>query len=509
MELLKNKVAQYTLVSDGAYGQEETLETIVPDVNPDVLRIICTSSEICMKEKSLQMGKLRVSGEIRSRIFYSAEGDTTVWQVEGVTPFACTVDIEEALPDDTLVASCTVITAQASMLNPRKLAVKTHYSIQAQVFRQSTIELVEGVECKTDDGISTLIESTESMMLTGIPERRVVINEEIRLSGGSVSATDRLYRTELTWTTEDKKVLTNKIMLRGSVSIKAVTISEKDGFLAQNMYNLPFAQIIEADNTDPSDEVAVIYNVMQNECRLASGADGAPVLQCSIVASAQAFVSRKIPLRIMTDLYSTAYESDFDTEEVAANAGDERLSVFAPIGESLQADYPAVRIHDYAVRCECRRPSPGAPSAVGWRCFQIIYETTTGSLCCVNRRIEAEAQLERPYTCGSRLRLECAEPQVTCDEDGAISVSGKGVFVCKCPNTKVYRQVSTLRVNHQACKARPKRGTLILRAYDGKESIWQIAKRYNTTSPDIMAANKITGEGDLAEGRLIIIPYSR
>ena len=78
-----------------------------------------------------------------------------------------------------------------------------------------------------------------------------------------------------------------------------------------------------------------------------------------------------------------------------------------------------------------------------------------------------------------------------------------------CPNTRVYRQVSALRVNRQACKSRPKRGTLILRAYDGKESIWQIAKKYNTTSPDILAANKITGEGDLEEGKLIIIPYSR
>ena len=52
MELLKNKVNQYTLVSDGVYGQEETLETIVPDVNPDVLRIICASSSACSKRIS-------------------------------------------------------------------------------------------------------------------------------------------------------------------------------------------------------------------------------------------------------------------------------------------------------------------------------------------------------------------------------------------------------------------------------------------------------------------------
>lgn len=508
MELLKNKVAQYTLVSDGAYGQEETLETIVPDVNPDVLRIICASSELCMKEKSIQTGKIRANGEIRSRIFYTAEGDSTIWQVEGVTPFTCTVDLPEAGADDTLIASCGVVGAQASMVNPRKLSVKTRYCIYAQIYRQEAAEFIEGVDCKPEDGMNTRVETVQPLALVGLPERRLVINEEIRLSGGAL-ATDRLYRSEVSWAIEEQKVLTNKIMLRGSACVKAVTIAEKDGALSQHVYNLPFAQIIESDNTDVDDEVRVECRMMQKEIRLVAGADGAPVLQCSITASAQAFVSRRTQVRILTDLYSTAYESELETAEIVTRVNDGRQSVTALFSETAQTDYPAVRVQDVSVCCECRRPTPGDTSAAGWLCFQVLYETTTGGLCCLSRKIEVEAQLDSPFPRGACLQLECVEPQVTCTEDGGLCLTGKGVFVCTCPECKTYRQIKSCRLNRQSCKSRPRRGTLILRSYDGKDTIWQIAKKYNTTSGDILAANKITGESELTAGRLIIIPFSR
>lgn len=509
MELLKNKVHQYTLVSDGAYGQEETLETIVPDVNPDVLRIICASSDISVKEKSLQTGKIRAAGEVRSRIFYTAEGDATIWQVEGVTPFSCTVDVPDAGPDDTLIAWCEVVSAQASLVNPRKLSVRTRYCVHARIYRQGVVEFVEGVECAAEESVNTLVQTIQPQVLVGLHERRLAINEEIRIAGGNVQATDRLYRTEVTWSTEDQKVLTNKIMLRGNACVKAVVIGEKDGSLSQHVYNLPFAQIIESDNTDMDDEVKVSYRLMQKEIRLTAGADGAPVLQCSLAACAYVTVSRKISVNVLTDLYSTAYHSELETAEVMAQVGEDHQSVTAVIAETVQADYPAVRVVDVAAACEYRRPTPGDTSVVGWVCFQVLYETTTGGLCCLNRRVEVEAQLQVPFSEGTRLWLACSEPQATAVDESSLCLSGKAVFTCTGPVRQACRQVKGCRIDHQNSKTRPRRGTLILRAYDGQDTVWQIAKKYNTTTADILAANKITGENELEMGRLIIIPFSR
>ena len=509
MELIKNKVAQYMLISDGAYVQEEMLETIVPDVNPDVLRIVWASSDVCVKEKLLQTGKLRASGEVRSRIFYTAEGDATVWQVEGVTPFACAFDVEEAMADDTLFAICDTVSAQATLVNPRKLSVKTRFSMQTKIYRAQEIEFIEGVECDDADGVNTLVEQTSPLVLVGIHERKIAMNEELRLSGPDVSAADRLYRTEVSFVTEDQRVLTNKIMLRGTATVKALTISEKGGYLGQHVYNLPFSQIVECDNTDPGDDVAVTYALMQKDIRMTTGADGAPMLECSLAATAQALVNRRVNVNVMTDLYSTAYDSTYEACEVSARLTDKVNTVTAAFCEVAEPDYPAVKICDYSIAFEYRKPGQGDRNVLGWVCFQVIYETTTGGLCCMAKRIEVEGQIDCAYSRGTIVHLACQDVDVVCTDESTICMKGKAVFTVTCPECQTYKQVKGCKLNRQSCKSRPKCGTLILRSYDKQESIWQIAKSYGTTTTDIMTANKIADESELSDGRLILIPFGR
>lgn len=508
MELLKNTVTQYTLLSDCTYSQEETLETIVPDVNPDVLRIICASSELCIKEQSVQTGKVRISGEVHSRIFYTAEGDPCIWQVEGSTPFSCTADIPQALPDDTLIVSGNAVGAQAVMLNPRKLSVKTQYCIRIQLYRCETLSFVSGAECDGDEDIHTQVSTITPLFLVGIPQRRLVINEEIRLSGGA-SAADRLYRSEISWVTEDLKVLTNKIMIRGSVCVKATTLAGKDTGLSQHSYNLPFAQIIKSDNTDVGDLVDISYQLLCADVRLAAGADGAPVLQCSITACAQAFVRRPIPMQVLSDLYSTAFESEMETETLCVCTGMQSRNTAASFSETVQTDYPAVRVHDVAVCCECRTPCAGDESLSGWICFQILYETTTGGLCCMNRKISLEAQADFCLAAGASAQLECTDLQTACTEEGSLCLSGKGVFRCSLPEADSCCQVKSFQLNRQNVKQRPRRGTLILRAYGSGDTVWQLAKKYGASPEAILSANKVSSENELAPGKLIIIPFSR
>ena len=46
--------------------QEETLESIVPDACPDVLRICETEGIICLRDKVVQEGRLTLSGSVRA-----------------------------------------------------------------------------------------------------------------------------------------------------------------------------------------------------------------------------------------------------------------------------------------------------------------------------------------------------------------------------------------------------------------------------------------------------------
>ena len=51
--------------------------------------------------------------------------------------------------------------------------------------------------------------------------------------------------------------------------------------------------------------------------------------------------------------------------------------------------------------------------------------------------------------------------------------------------------------------------SLILRYFGKQESAWEVAKRYNTTIPDILAANQLERESDIPCEKLLLIPKKR
>ena len=51
--------------------------------------------------------------------------------------------------------------------------------------------------------------------------------------------------------------------------------------------------------------------------------------------------------------------------------------------------------------------------------------------------------------------------------------------------------------------------SLILRCVGRQESAWEVAKRYNTTIADILAANQLEQESEIPYERLLLIPKKR
>ena len=62
MDLQRMTIEGYRPVSQGMFSQEETLESIVPDACPDISRIVAAVGKVCLKDKELGEGSLRLSG---------------------------------------------------------------------------------------------------------------------------------------------------------------------------------------------------------------------------------------------------------------------------------------------------------------------------------------------------------------------------------------------------------------------------------------------------------------
>jgi LysM repeat protein len=83
--------------------------------------------------------------------------------------------------------------------------------------------------------------------------------------------------------------------------------------------------------------------------------------------------------------------------------------------------------------------------------------------------------------------------------DFDITLSEKGQFSA----------IGAVGADTQSPKDQSGRPSVVLRRCRSDESLWNIAKAYNTTRTDLLQANKLKEDEDLAEGRLLLIPRRR
>lgn len=144
-------------------------------------------------------------------------------------------------------------------------------------------------------------------------------------------------------------------------------------------------------------------------------------LACEIQSNASVLVTRAIPMEILSDLYSTAFITETEAVEVLAPVGEEKSRYDIPLEECIRPDYPAIRIADCSFISELSEWHACEETLRGFVCVRVLYETTTGALCGVNKRMNVECMLDAPMGQCDRAEICCGDMKAVCEENGEIS----------------------------------------------------------------------------------------
>ena len=73
LEFDRDVIQGCEVLADGTVCQEETLESIVPDACPDILRIVAVCGQAALNGKQAKEGMAQASGTVRAVILYQPE----------------------------------------------------------------------------------------------------------------------------------------------------------------------------------------------------------------------------------------------------------------------------------------------------------------------------------------------------------------------------------------------------------------------------------------------------
>ena len=150
MELVKRNIHMNKLKCKSTLQLTLDDDFNVPDVKPDIERIITQQGDIKIHEIQAMNGKLTVKGELDFNVLYFSSEDTRpIHNIPGQIQFDEVINMDQACSEDDPIIKWDLEDLTAEMINSRKISVKSIVSLYVtveEIYDEETGVMVEGAD---------------------------------------------------------------------------------------------------------------------------------------------------------------------------------------------------------------------------------------------------------------------------------------------------------------------------------------------------------------------------
>lgn len=502
MELTKKNIDFYDAVLDTSALHEENIEIIVPDASPDMVRMISANGSAYVKDKSLRDGALDINGMIRGCVLYLAEGDKIVRKLDVNIPFSHTFEAPSVSGDSKCVVTAQLVTMEAREINSRKLAVRAHVALDSKCYAPKQMEFC----CEVPDCQTYAVEIRKNPVSFYAPvtikEKSFTITDDVEIPQSNPPFASML-RQDIDLNCTDMKIIGNKAIMKGCATIR-YAYNTKDGAVAVCEHELPYSQIIDIEGMEEDCDLTVKLTMRAAELEPAHDMSGdTRYISVNILVDACAIAYLKEEFDVIDDLYSTSHMLDTQFEEISCRALRDHVSRRVAVTENIETASAVKRILDTHVILEPTRFKESAVTNDAQ--VQVLYIGEDDTLYCATRRCSAECGMspsgDMQYLCDAIVSGATANGM-----GNEIAVRFFVDYDIRELSRAQVRNVSALHVENEISRASDEIPSVIIKYVYTEQPIWNIAKTYNTTIDEIVAANGLDPVEVIEAGSMLLIP---
>lgn len=489
--------------------QEETAETIVPDYCPDIARIIETDGKIYLHSRELREGKAEVSGTIRVTVLYTPEGEGGIRTLEFAMPFTVESD-SRAAPDCTaLLAETETEFLETRMLNPRK--VFTHCKLVTRLTGYKKAPLCICTDAVAEEGLclEKRQDQQRAIVLTHIAEKDFTFTEELNLSPGREGAAE-LLTSRVNSVVSESKIVGNKLIFKGLFTV-SLLYRTANGRCCSTTGELPFSQIMEVEGASENAMASIQLQLTGTDLQIDGDDVEGRQIAVTCYLHASAILREERELTLLSDLYSTAYEMSYEAAPMTLTGFCETMTRRQTVREVLEIGVVAESILSLSAVCgavSVSREGMLVTLRTG-ATVRALYLDEGGVPLVAERCVEISCQMELPEDCRVTARAACTEEVQGSLAERGIEVRFPVDFRVEAASRVKRVCISSGTINTDATKDQTGAPSLVLRCLGRQESAWDLAKRYNTTIPMVLAANQLESVEAIDRDKMLLIPRKR
>ena len=507
-KLEKKSVPFYKNLFNADVTQEETMEMIVPDAMPDIVRIIETDAVIILRSKEADAGRATVGGVINAVVLYLSEGDEQIKKLELKIPFTAAVDNPAADSGTRLTAKAVICSIDSRNLNPRKVLVRADICTQISGYGFVKLELC-GAGANMSADMELLNEKRTVKSVADVREKTFVISDDYILPASAMPIGE-LLDSRFTIISEDVRTVGSKLIIKGTAMVSILYLSRNDGELCRAEFSTVFSQIAEMEAaSDPEFAVTIMPTGIFFE--LADGPSGNLMITMELHAVAQIVVIEKREIEYISDIYSTVYDLVCKNDRYEIDTVESTSVIHETAHKEIETFVQATSI-------VCVNAFTGKTTKMnsddGCRfettvCVEVVIKSEDGHLFSVRDKMDVSAMWEDPcenvaWVCSA----DCGDATAVIIPDG-VEVRVNVDFMVTALKPQTIDAITGAGCDDTAVRDISGMPSVTLRRMANGDTLWVLAKRYNSTRNLILEANGLEEMTQQDEGRLLIIPKRR
>ncbi len=496
---------------------EVSAEYNLPDYLPDINRLLKISAKICESQHDLSGDTVEYDGRLKCTILY-ATGDGSLKNAEFERDFSGSAAVSGTAGDCEIRFGAQIETVSCRLQNPRKLTAKLRLALTTAVFCTARTE--PSVSGKLTAEEEATVESREygiaSVVCTTAEEKNTPVSEDVELDAG-LPAIEEIVSVEMDPCILDIRTGENKVVYKGEIPTTILYLASKEedasagaspkyvSFSARIPIAGEIAAVGVTERHIPFADVSVSTPEFRPQAN-AFGENRTAELDFDYSVAIELYSNEESTLT--ADMYSTAYESVCEMQAISYESVlSSKCFNFTSEGSAPleDGDFKSVVMASAAASVGETEKQGNKLRFTGEANVCVILTNGEGVYLARNFSIPLRAQAEVPPLADAfSVRVQPTVLSVTARPDGeSVNVNLETLISYLIFEKHTEAHVQKLAV----CKEKPisceRDASLTLCYPGGSDTLWDIAKRYGTTTAALMEANGISAESTPS---VLIIP---
>lgn len=513
MELQLNKEPVYLneVIYDGQTEQGVEFDYVLPDYYPDIFKILKCNLTPSISSYRISGTQLFIDGAVLIKILYLAEDNVNIHCVEQKYTYSKTLELTKPADKATVYITPKTDYSNCRAISGRRFDVRGAVSCKVKACAAKSFEIVSGAE-----NLETKSDSLTycGNKLTG--GGQFVIREDIETGmgkGGIVGIVSCDASAQVT----DIKIIAGKAVIKGEANVKALYIVKTDDETRDTEVMeaaVPISRIIDMDGLDDSFNCFADIRVMEVGLEIKAGDNNDNrLLGCDLTIDCKITANREENVSVLTDLFSTEYETDFTTAQIKVEHSPQQIQ--KQLSHKTVLECKEGNLEEIIdCRCDLNNASfkfneEGTLIITGQLVSQAIGRLSgSGTPVFAEKTEQAELSCEVGFADeNSAIDANLQITDVSFNINGDFSVELRITFLL---NGCIYKLKNVTVIENvllDSEKPKEKNSEYALKMYyaEQNEEIFAVAKKYNTKPEAIMEENELEEEV-LSAPCLLLIP---